>query len=414
MSGWAIGMVLSVLLAGQVPKSGKPPVAKSGKQRAFEFLDKDGNGLLTRDEFVGGSVGKAAEAKLKQFKELDADKSGALDFEEFKKYQLPRRTPQELARAFARIDRNGDGRLTMEEMLSGPSAGNRTAARRTFLRLDTNEDGVLTLEEFQHRDPNAKVSYSQQFRIRDTNDDGYLDREEFLRPSVGKPFHDAAKAAFVRADVDKDGRISRDEYLLTRVEAPSAETLFRVLDRDGKGRLSVEQMTRTMMPQHAAAIRRDFARFDADHDGLWSPEEYEAWRRAGEGPEGPSDRSPGRRWWIALVCGCAFLLLAGGAVVYAVMRSRSRRRWLPLKAAAAPLPSHAGEPHNASGSRPTQAPTGTATAADRPRPPVPRPASQPRTQRSDGSASMTKAGPQRAESKELPDEAPSIDDFQVH
>lgn len=68
------------------------------------------------------------------------------------------------ARRFGRLDRDIDGRITRNEMMS-----TRT---RDFRRLDVNGDNLLTFEEWA-------VATGQRFKAADRNGDLWLSREEF-------------------------------------------------------------------------------------------------------------------------------------------------------------------------------------------------------------------------------------------
>jgi Ca2+-binding EF-hand superfamily protein len=53
---------------------------------------------------------------------------------------------------FAKLDKNGDGSLTLEEFSAGARAGKKgRTPQEVFSRLDKNGDGKLTLNEFQQR-----------------------------------------------------------------------------------------------------------------------------------------------------------------------------------------------------------------------------------------------------------------------
>jgi EF hand len=67
-------------------------------------------------------------------------------------------------RRFARLDRDIDGRITRNEMLS-----TRTAA---FRKLDTDGNNLLTFEEWA-------VATGNRFKSADRNGDQWLTREEF-------------------------------------------------------------------------------------------------------------------------------------------------------------------------------------------------------------------------------------------
>ena len=60
--------------------------------------------------------------------------------------QKQKRTPEE---AFARMDANGDKKLSVEEFVGKREAEKATKAKDQFKRLDKDNDGFVTLEEFK-------------------------------------------------------------------------------------------------------------------------------------------------------------------------------------------------------------------------------------------------------------------------
>ncbi len=77
------------------------------------------------------------------------------------------------AEHFGRIDADGDGTLTPEELFSEESRRLREEQKRQrmFDRLDADGDGTVSMEEFHSR-------IDRLTRL-DTNDDGQVTRDEF-------------------------------------------------------------------------------------------------------------------------------------------------------------------------------------------------------------------------------------------
>lgn len=108
----------------------------------FEDIDADGDGKITAEEMQ-------AHATLR-FEEADTDKDGLLDAAEMQAQMLARATArmaERSARMIERMDRDGDGKLSAEEMRAGPREGDRFA--RMLSRLDEDGDGALSREEFE-------------------------------------------------------------------------------------------------------------------------------------------------------------------------------------------------------------------------------------------------------------------------
>lgn len=91
---------------------------------------------------------------------------------------LAQETPREYLHLF---DRNGDGRISMQEYVDYLSAG--------FRAMDTNGDGVLDATELPpgpRRTPRSLAAFQAdlraQFHRLDSNHDGFLSARELAQP----------------------------------------------------------------------------------------------------------------------------------------------------------------------------------------------------------------------------------------
>lgn len=97
------------------------------------------------------------------------------------------------SRGWDRMDVNGDGKLTAEEMAEKHEA--------FIAAADADGDGAVTQEEMKaYR--KARRDERREKRNPDKNDDGVVDRTEFLN---------AAQERFDRMDKNGDGVLSEDE-----------------------------------------------------------------------------------------------------------------------------------------------------------------------------------------------------------
>jgi len=104
-------------------------------------------------------------------------------------------------RILQRIDTNGDGAISKDEM---------TAAReRLFRRLDRNGDGVIDEKEI------------------DSARQAIEDRAEVAQARLGNRWR--------RMDTNGDGKVSEQEFA-------SSMPLFDLVDRNGDGRLSADEI----------------------------------------------------------------------------------------------------------------------------------------------------------------------------
>ena len=81
----ALALSIGLTAAAADGKKNAPKGPKKTADEIFKAKDKDGDGKLSKDEFVGNPKKQAARDKLEAaFKKLDKDGDGFLTSEEFK------------------------------------------------------------------------------------------------------------------------------------------------------------------------------------------------------------------------------------------------------------------------------------------------------------------------------------------
>src|SRR5919201_6684091 len=171
-----IGVSLVIVLAGVAPSV----IGQDQRPRIrFQSMDTDGDGRITRAEWRGSERSFRihdwnGDGVLSGYElRLDGRRQAAWDDVDFdsadREYDFTDWTP----RGFANLDHNRDGRITRDEWHFN---------RESFRRADHNHDGVISRAEFLNEDSPSGWQ-----------DDDRDDRFAFL-------------------DVNRDGRISRDEW----------------------------------------------------------------------------------------------------------------------------------------------------------------------------------------------------------
>jgi Ca2+-binding EF-hand superfamily protein len=275
-------------------------------EELFQQLDKNGDGKLTADEI-------AEEQKRffeRQLRVGDQNRDGALSREEFLQASRPAANPSvplgplggpggrpgqagDLRQRFEMLDRNRDGKLTLEE-LPEPF---RDRMKPLFDRLGKQE---ISLDEYGRMaggPPGGRPEPGELFNRLDRNGDGKLEKTEL--PAEAPPF---LAPLFERLGKDV---ITREEFLEAGrrlfAQAPGQPgepprtlmqpRILRLLDANGDGRLSKEELVQ---------LAEKFQELDDDRDGQLDPRELlglpdrAAFNPLTTPPEGqrPGDRGP--------------------------------------------------------------------------------------------------------------------------
>jgi len=244
----------------------------------FRAADKNGDGLLSKEELAAAELKKirqqAASVRATlaaQFSRLDMNHDEQLTKAEFMLAapELPAVAP-DVSADFAQFDRNKDGKVTFGEYESVMlerfdsldrnhqgklvQSGGRALSRpefmkniqSTFERIDRARDGGFTKAELQD------------FRMR-------LERE---RAAAARQ---RADSEFAKLDVNRNGRLSRAEFMAAApampANLPDGRSLFAEFDRNRDGRISPEEFL--------APFLANFDAIDRNHDQVLSPVELE-------------------------------------------------------------------------------------------------------------------------------------------
>uniref|UniRef100_F1LFS6 Calmodulin n=1 Tax=Ascaris suum TaxID=6253 RepID=F1LFS6_ASCSU len=137
---------------------------------------------------------------------------------------------EEYKRAFHFFDVNHDGKITIDEMEAAMNKcgqyPSKLELRLLMLQADIDRNGVITFDEFtsmmrggRKRRKYSKKQLYEQFLLFDKDKDGYIQRSEMIgivcELALGEVFpRKLIDQIFEEADVDGDGRISFEEFVL--------------------------------------------------------------------------------------------------------------------------------------------------------------------------------------------------------
>jgi Ca2+-binding EF-hand superfamily protein len=294
--------------------------------------DTDDDECLTLDEFKPADIAMPAMAGLGQGRERPLPAASNL--------LLDGASPLFAARLVRRYDRNGDGKLSLQESGLSPEV---------FRALDTDGDGQLTPEELvalKQQPPDIEAALELEPTGDQTPRLKVLAGANAQEPRPGfatfsltdtelelavRPFDPVAAALadarqqFNRLDVDQNGYLDRDEL---KVFVRFQRGLFEAIDTDGDDKIFWPEMERYVRSRaEAAATRCDivlhdlghgfFEALDRNHDGRIglreiraAPETLRALRRPGQVVLRPTD--PPRRLHLEVIRGSFQLFGTGG------------------------------------------------------------------------------------------------------
>ncbi|MEB3198183.1 MAG: hypothetical protein VKP62_13365 [Candidatus Sericytochromatia bacterium] len=237
-----------------------------------QMVEQDAPAVTTALPPVGDQrpgTPEGLEARVKrEFIARDKNGDGRITPEEVCE-EMPIKPPAPLTceEKFKTLDRDRDGRLSVEELFDdftpqlGPDGRpmlGRPNPKSKLEGLDLNGDGFVDLKEFCRPadEPNPEPlpeDCAGRFKQLDQDQNGGLSFEELLQGATRaainadekERIYEQTKLNFTKWDADNDGRLSPKEYCepgLAPDPAPPCPDVYRKQDADGDGALSFQEM----------------------------------------------------------------------------------------------------------------------------------------------------------------------------
>ncbi len=241
---------------------------------AMSHFDLNRDRLLSRDEFIE-KYWLGQPKNEEIFNLRDQNKDGTMDWSEI--LDSPELMFDTLGQ-YLYFDTDLNGLVDQTELDAKVQPWQKRLARQLVGAFDDDGDGYLSLVEYRQTPiANHVVDW---YRVGEDRDyDGKLSLSEFYIPDAeGSPAFllQFAYEQFRRWDRNHDGLLSHDEYDFIQAPPKTRQDDFRRRDADGSRDLTLEEFLMFQAEEYHQILKRDFTVVDFNRDGRLSWDEFRA------------------------------------------------------------------------------------------------------------------------------------------
>lgn len=197
---------------------------------SFRKFDRSGDGIITLKEMYQAQK-KGLDMSKREIRQMmaaaDASGDSELDFREYFKFmtgeELDSRVTQDIVRAFASLDRNGDGSVSRKELQHARRHGKIEMTRKEADALMDKFGDELSFSQFVELSAGPPAirkrivldddDLYQLFVMLDADKSGSLSAKEIFNAAYTMGFDESTIADIMQAtDANKDGLITFSEF----------------------------------------------------------------------------------------------------------------------------------------------------------------------------------------------------------
>ncbi len=235
-------------LLGAKGLAGGSPREIEGYNRVFQRLDSNGDGKLTKQEYIEDGRYGTKEMRTGIFGASDRDADGIVTEEEYVQNRI---ITDEAKQIFQKMDENDNRNVTEEELIENSIVQGRKTAKELFRKLDTDSNGEVGMIEFLRswgdlaRKGASRVIAERQKELGDTRiaqqagppmrGPGFPVEGGPGMRGAGSGFRPPEIPLMLALDADENGEISA-------AEIENAVAALKKLDKNNDGKLSRDEL----------------------------------------------------------------------------------------------------------------------------------------------------------------------------